>query len=81
MPFARALLAVLTLMPYVSHGQPTDAPAAGAVFAVGYVETQAKAADAGRAALSRATGKPSSDSPAASGSIYSSKRIGPGTSP
>src|SRR5690349_811797 len=53
MPFARALLAVLTLMPYVAHGQATNAPAAGPVFAVGYVETQAKEADAGRAALAR----------------------------
>ena len=53
MPFARALFAVLTLMPYVAHGQPNTAPAAGAVFAVGYVETQAKETDAGRAALVR----------------------------
>ena len=53
MAFARVLLAVLTLMPYVAGGQPTNAPAAGAVFAVGYVETQAKEADAGRAALAR----------------------------
>jgi len=53
MPSARALLAVLTLMPYVVHGQPTNAPAAGPVFAVGYVETQAREADAGRAALVR----------------------------
>ena len=53
MPFARALFAVLTLMPYVAHGQPTNAPAAGAVFAVGYVETQPREADAGRAALAR----------------------------
>ena len=53
MPFARALLAVLTLMPYVAHGQPTNAPAAGPLFAVGYVETQAKEAAAGRAALAR----------------------------
>ena len=53
MPFARALLAVLTLMPYVAQGQPTGAPAAGPAFAVGYVETQAKEADAGRAALAR----------------------------
>jgi len=51
MPFARALLAVLMLMPYVAQGQPTNAPAAGPVFAVGYVETQAKQAEAGRAAL------------------------------
>ena len=53
MPFARALFAVLTLMPYVAHGQPNTAPAVGPVFAVGYVETQAKEADAGRAALVR----------------------------
>ena len=53
MPFARALLAVLTLMPYVADAQPTDAPAAGTVFAVGYVETQARQADAARAALAR----------------------------
>ena len=53
MPFARALLAVLTLMPYVAEAQSTNAPAAGAVFAVGYVETQAKAADAASAALGR----------------------------
>lgn len=51
MPFARALLAVLMLMPYIAQGQPTNAPAAGPVFAVGYVETQAKQAEAGRAAL------------------------------
>ncbi|HEY3518416.1 MAG TPA: antibiotic biosynthesis monooxygenase, partial [Gammaproteobacteria bacterium] len=50
MPFARALLAVLTLMPYVAGSQP---PAAGTVFAVGYVETQAKAVDTARAALGR----------------------------
>src|SRR5689334_11875998 len=53
MPFARALLAFLTLMPYVAIGQPTSAPAAGPVFAVGYVETQARETDAGRAALAR----------------------------
>jgi quinol monooxygenase YgiN len=53
MPFARALLAVLTLMPYVAGGQPTNAPAVGTVFTVGYVETQAKEADAGRTALAR----------------------------
>ena len=53
MPFARALFAVLTLMPYVAHGQPNTAPAVGPVFAVGYVETQAKETDAGRAALVR----------------------------
>ena len=53
MPFARAVLAVLTLMPYVAEAQSTNAPAAGAVFAVGYVETQAKAADTASAALGR----------------------------
>jgi len=53
MPFARALLAALTLMPYISQAQPTNSPAEGAVFAVGYVETQAKQADAGRAALAQ----------------------------
>src|SRR5262245_17112235 len=53
MPFARALLAVLTLMPYVAEGQPTDASAPGTVYAVGYVETQAKEAAAARAAPSR----------------------------
>src|SRR6185295_8228192 len=53
MPFARALLAALTLMPYVVEGQPASAPPEGAVFAVGYVETQAKKADAGRAALAQ----------------------------
>ena len=53
MPFARALLAVLTLMPYVAHGQPTNAPTAAPVFAVGYVETQAGEAAAGGAALAR----------------------------
>ena len=53
MPFARALLAILTLMPYVAGAQPTNAPAAGTVFAVGYVETQAKEADAAHSALAR----------------------------
>jgi quinol monooxygenase YgiN len=53
MPFARALLALLTLMPHVVEGQATNEPAAGAVFAVGYVETQAKEAEAGSAALAR----------------------------
>ena len=53
MSFARALLVALTLMPYVVEGQPTSAPPEGAVFAVGYVETQAKKADAGRAALAQ----------------------------
>ena len=53
MPFARALLVALTLMPYVAHGQPANAPAAGPLFAVGYVETQSKEAAAGRAALAR----------------------------
>ena len=50
MPFARALLATLTLMPYLATGQPAG-PALGGAFAVGYVETRAAAADAGRAAL------------------------------
>src|SRR5262245_10084261 len=53
MPFARALLAVLTLMSSIANAQPTNAPATGSVFAVGYVETQAKQADAARAALAR----------------------------
>ena len=53
MPFARALLAVLTLMPYIAEGQPTNAPAATPVFAVAYVEAQAKAADGARSALGR----------------------------
>jgi quinol monooxygenase YgiN len=53
MPFARALLLALTLMPYIAEAQPTSAPPEGAVFAVGYVETQAKQADAGRAALAQ----------------------------
>jgi quinol monooxygenase YgiN len=53
MPFARALLAVLTLMPYVAEAQPTNAPATGTVFAVGYIEAQAEEADAARAALAR----------------------------
>ena len=51
MPFARALLALLTLMPYVAEGQATNEPPVGAVFAVAYVETQAKEADAGSDAL------------------------------
>lgn len=51
MPFARALLAVLTLMPYVVEGQATNAPPASAVFAVAYVETRAKEAGAGSVAL------------------------------
>jgi len=53
MPFARALLAVLTLMSSIASAQPTNAPATGSVFAVGYVEAQAKQADAARAALAR----------------------------
>ena len=53
MQFARALLLVLTFMPYVVEGQAANEPAVGAVFAVGYVETQAREADAGRAALAR----------------------------
>src|SRR5688572_24109301 len=50
MSFVRALLLALTLMPFFVEGQATSA---GAVFAVGYIETQAKEADAGRAALAR----------------------------
>src|SRR5882757_6119092 len=50
MSLARTLLATLTLMPYLATGQPAG-PALGGVFAVGYVETRAAAADAGRAAL------------------------------
>ena len=51
MPFARTLLlATLTLMPYLATGQPAG-PALGGAFAVGYIETRAAAADAGRAAL------------------------------
>ena len=53
MPFARALFAVLTLMSSIASAQPTNAPATGSVFAVGYVETQAKQADAARGALTR----------------------------
>lgn len=53
MPFARALLVALTLMPYIAKAQPTNSPTEGAVFAVGYVETQAKQAEAGRAALAQ----------------------------
>ena len=49
----RALLTALMLMPYVTQGQPTNAPTAGTVFAVGYVETLAKETEAGRAALAR----------------------------
>ena len=51
MPLARALLIALTLMPYVAHGQPTNQPSTGPVFAVGYVETQAKQTAAARTAL------------------------------
>ncbi len=52
MPFARTLLAALTLMPYLATGQPAlGGPALGSAFAVGYVETRAAAADGGRAAL------------------------------
>jgi len=50
MPFARTLLAALTLMPYFATGQPAG-PALGGAFAVAYIETRAAAADAGRAAL------------------------------
>ena len=53
MPSTRALLVALTLMPYVAAGQPTPTPAAGPVFAVGYVETMAIQADAAGAALAR----------------------------
>ncbi len=53
MSSVRALLIALMLMPYVVQGQPTNSPAAGAVFAVGYVETLAKETAAGRAALAR----------------------------
>jgi quinol monooxygenase YgiN len=49
----RALLIALMLMPYVVQGQPTNAPAAGPVFAVGYVEVRPKETEAGRAALAR----------------------------
>src|ERR1700741_323838 len=40
-------------MPYAAGEQPPNPPAVGPVFAVSYVETQAKEADAGRAALGR----------------------------
>jgi quinol monooxygenase YgiN len=50
MPFARTLLASLTLMPYLATAQPAG-PALGAAFAVSYIETRAAATDAGRAAL------------------------------
>lgn len=53
MPFPRALLVALTLMPYVAEGQPSPAPTAGLVFAVAYVETLAAQANAGSAALAR----------------------------
>jgi quinol monooxygenase YgiN len=53
MPSARALLAALSLMPYVAAGQPSPTPAAGPVFAVGYVETLASKAEAGSAALAQ----------------------------
>ncbi len=46
-PF-RTLLAALMLLPSLANGQ---SPAAGGVFAVAYVETDASAAAAGRAAL------------------------------
>lgn len=49
----RALLIALMLMPYVTQGQTTNTPAAGSVFAVGYVETRANETDAGRTALAR----------------------------
>jgi len=53
MPSTRALLVALTMMPYVAAGQSTTTPAAGPLFAVGYVETLAAQADAGSAALAR----------------------------
>jgi quinol monooxygenase YgiN len=53
MPSTRALLVALTLMPYVADGQPATTPPAGPLFAVGYVETLAAQADAGKAALAR----------------------------
>ncbi|MEO8464959.1 MAG: antibiotic biosynthesis monooxygenase [Gammaproteobacteria bacterium] len=49
---ARILLATLTLMPYLATGQPaSSATALGSAFAVGYIETRAAAAEAGRSAL------------------------------
>jgi quinol monooxygenase YgiN len=48
-----AVIIASMLMPYVGAAQPTNAPGAGAVFAVGYVEMQAKEAEAGRTALTR----------------------------
>ena len=53
MSSVRALLIALMLMPYVVQAQPTNAPATGPVFAVGYVEVQAKEAEGGRTALAR----------------------------
>src|SRR5262245_491545 len=53
MPFARALLVALTLMPYVAQGQPAGAPPAGAVCGGVYVQAHSKKADAGGAALPR----------------------------
>jgi quinol monooxygenase YgiN len=49
----RALLIALMVMPYVVQGQTASAPAAGTVFAVGYVEMRAKETEAGRTALAR----------------------------
>ena len=49
----RFACALLVLMPYVVEGQATNAPPAGAVFAVAYVETRAKEAGAGSVALAR----------------------------
>jgi len=48
-----AVIIASMLMPYVGAAQPASAPAAGAVFAVGYVEIEAKEAEPGRTALSR----------------------------
>ena len=51
-----AVIIALMLMPHVGAGQPANTPVAGAVFAVGYVEMQAKEAKAGQAALTRYRG-------------------------
>jgi quinol monooxygenase YgiN len=52
MSLPRALLATLILMPFVATAQPSPSPPAlGGAFMVGYVETRAAAADAGRLAL------------------------------
>ena len=81
MSSVRALLTALMLMPHVVQGQPTNAPAAGPVFAVAYVEMRATEAEAGRAALALYLGPLSIDSPAAWPSSSSLRRDGPGTSP